>query len=339
MTPAAHAGSSRSAAAPAAAHRIDVHHHILPQRYLEAAGIERIAAQSPRQSHVAIGWTPAQSIEEMDRNGVALAITSVSAPGIWFGDDAAAVGLARECNEYAARMKADFRGRFGSFAALALPDVEASLREIEYGLDVLDAEGFALMSCYGNRWPGDSLFAPVFDELNRRKAVVFFHPNVSDACRGLLPGVPASTLEFPLDTTRAVMSLLYSGTFSRCPDIRFIFAHAGGAVPFLAHRMARLEVQEDFRPHVPHGAMHELTRQYYDTALAANRPALAALMEFVPASQVLYGSDAPFAPGMMAKTVAGLSAYGFAPSDLHSIERANALALLPGLIADGARAW
>jgi len=169
----------------------------------------------------------------------------------------------------------------------------------------------------------------VFDELDRRHAVVFVHPTVSDACRPLLPGIPAASLEFPLDTTRAVMSLLYGGTLARCRNIRFILSHAGGAVPYLAHRMSRLEAQEEFAAKVGGSAMAQLTRQFYDTALSANRPALAALGEFVPASQVLYGSDFPFAPGMMKRTIDGLAEHGFGAGTLAAIERGNALRLFP----------
>jgi len=311
--------------------RIDVHHHLLPDFYIEAVGTERITQQAPRRSRVALDWTPQRSLDEMDANGVAAAVLSVSAPGLWFGDQAWTTRLARRCNDYQAGLVRQHPARLGLFAALPLPDVDATLAEIEHAGDQLGADGFCLFSSYGNRYPGEAEFAPVFDELNRRRAVVFVHPNVADACRDLLPGIPASTLEFPLDTTRAATSLLYSGTLARCPDIRFIFSHAGGALPYLATRISRLEIQEDFADKVPGGALNLLQRQYYDTALSANRPALAALEQFVPASQVLYGSDFPFAPGMMGRTIHGLAEYGFTPEVLRGIERGNARRLFPRL--------
>jgi predicted TIM-barrel fold metal-dependent hydrolase len=209
--------------------------------------------QAPRRAAVALDWTAQKSLDEMDANGVAFAMLSVSAPGVWFGDDARATRLARACNDYAAELVHSHPQRFGMFASLALPDVAGSLAEIRHSSDTLGTDGYCLVSSYANRYPGDPAFAPVFDELNRRHAVVFVHPTASDAGKGLLPGIPASTLEFVLDTTRAVMSLLYSGTLSRCPNIRFIFSHAGGTVPYFGHRMCRLEAQEEFAKLIPEG--------------------------------------------------------------------------------------
>ena len=146
-------------------------------------------------------------------------MTSISSPGLWFGDLNEACRLTRLCNEYAARLKRDHPGRFGMFAMLPLPDVDASLREIEYVVDTLKGDGFGLLTNYSGKYPGDAAFAPVFDELNRRRAVVFFHPTMAGYGH-YFPEIPAPTLEFPFDTTRAITSLLYSGTLVRCRNVR-----------------------------------------------------------------------------------------------------------------------
>ena len=311
------------------AHRIDVHHHILPPRYVAEVGDARIgplivAGRTP-------DWSPERSIEAMDRNGIATAVTSISAPGLWFGDARAARDLARHCNEYGAALRRDYGSRFGFFASLPLPDVDASLEEIAYGLDVLRADGIGLLTNYGGRYPGDPAFAPVFDELDRRGAVVYFHPAAAP-CSTCLPEIPAATLDFPFDTTRAVTSLLYGGTLARCRNIRFIFSHAGGTIPFLAERIARLAARPEFQKQVPEGAVAELRRLHYDTALSANLFTFRSLLQLVPAAQVLFGSDYPFAPETtMVATVRGLAELGLPPADLHAIERDNALRLMPGL--------
>jgi len=308
------------------AHRIDVHHHILPPDYVRAIGDDRIgpmivAGKTPE-------WTPQHSIAAMDRNGIQKAITSISAPGLWFGDADATRTICRECNDYAAAMRNDFPGRFGMFASLPLPDVDASMREIAYGLDELHADGIGLLTNYDGRYPGDPAFAPVFDELNRRGAVVYFHPTEAPCCHGHGLNLPAATLDFPFDTTKAVTSLLFSGTFARCRNIRFIFSHAGGTIPFLAERIARLEVRPEFRAAVPDGVMFELKRLFYDTALSANALAFSALLTLVTPDQVLFGSDYPFAPETtMAATVKGLSSLGLPADILRAIERDNALRL------------
>ena len=312
-------------------HRIDVHHHILPPDYVATVGDDRIgplilAGRTPE-------WTPAMSVEAMDRNGIATAITSISAPGLWFGDNEESVRLARICNDYAASIRRDHPGRFGVFACLPLPDVEASLAETAYALDTLKADGIGLLTSYGDRYPGDAAFQPVFDELNRRRAVVYFHPT-NAPCSQCLPEIPAATLDFPFDTTRAVVSLLYSGTFARCRDIRFIFSHAGGTVPFLAERIARLGARPGFREAVPNGVLPELERLYYDTALSANWLAFRSLLELVTPDKILFGSDYPFAPeATMTATVQGLIELGLDSDMLQGIERDNALALFPGIRA------
>ena len=312
-------------------HRIDVHHHILPPDYVATVGDDRIgplilAGRTPE-------WTPAMSVAAMDRNGIATAITSISAPGLWFGDTGESVRLARICNDYAASIRLDHPGRFGVFACLPLPDVDASLAEIAYALDTLKADGIGLLTSYGDRYPGDAAFQPVFDELNRRRAVVYFHPT-NAPCSQCLPGIPAATLDFPFDTTRAVVSLLYSGAFARCRDIRFIFSHAGGTVPFLAERIARLGARPGFKEMVPNGVLPELERLYYDTALSANWLAFRSLLELVTPDKVLFGSDYPFAPeATMTATVRGLIELGLDSDVLQGIERDNALALFPGIRA------
>jgi predicted TIM-barrel fold metal-dependent hydrolase len=308
-------------------HRIDVHHHILPPDYVRAVGEDRIgslivAGKTPE-------WTPQHSIEAMDRNGIKKAITSISAPGLWFGDVNATRLLTRECNDYAAKIRLDHPGRFGVFASLPLPDVEGSLREIDYALDELKADGIGLLTNYDGKYPGDPQFAPVFDELNRRSAVVYFHPTEAPCCHMHNLGIPAATLEFPFDTTRAVTSLLFSGTFARCRNIRFVFSHAGGTIPFLAERIARLEVRPEFRASVPDGVMSELKRLYFDTALSANQLVFSALLKLVAPEQVLFGSDYPFAPeSTMAATVKGLSELGLPADVLLGIESLNAQRLL-----------
>ena len=308
-------------------HRIDVHHHILPPEYVARVGDDRIgplilSGKTPE-------WTPDMSIEAMDRNGVATALTSISAPGMWFGDSAETIELCRLCNDYAADIHRDHPDRFGVFASLPLPDVDGSLAEIGRALDTLGADGIGLLTSYGDRYPGDEAFATVFDELDRRGAVVYLHPT-NAPCNQCQPEIPAATLDFPIDTTRAIVSLLYGGTFARCRNIKWIFSHAGGTVPFIAERIARLAVRPAFKEKVPNGVIPELARLYYDTALSANWLAFRSLFELVTPDHVLFGSDYPFAPeATMTQTVKALMEMGLEPDVQRGIERDNALKLFP----------
>ncbi len=192
---------------------IDLHHHMLPPAYMAEARHRVVAQGQGYLPPTVLQWTPENSLAEMDQAGVATAILSISTPGVWFGAVHEARSLARKCNEYAARLVRDHPGRFGLFAAVPLPDIEGSLREIAYALDVLQADGIGLMTSYGDKWPGDPVYAPVFAELNRRKAVVYIHPTGPDCCRDLISFVPYVFTELPHDTTRAVTSLLFSGAF------------------------------------------------------------------------------------------------------------------------------
>jgi predicted TIM-barrel fold metal-dependent hydrolase len=272
-----------------------------------------------------VEWSAQRSLAEMDASGVSTAILSVTNPGIWFGSARPAAKLARECNDYSAQIVRENPRRFGFFAAIPLPDAEGSLREIEYALGVLGADGIGLMTSYGDKWPGDAAFAPVFDELNRRKAVVYLHPVAANCCRQLMPGIPDPLVEFPHDTTRAVVSLLYSGTFARCRNIRFIVSHAGGTIPMLSGRLTATGALFGIDKNLPHGAEYELRRLYYEIANSAHRPAVAALTSLVPASQILLGTDYPFIP--IRSTVNGISSMGLSASDLQAITRGNATGL------------
>jgi 6-methylsalicylate decarboxylase len=319
--------------APAPANKprlIDVHHHILPPAYLEEARDRLVAQQQGYMPARVLAWSPANALAEMDQNGVATSIVSISPPGIWFGNVQSARSLARKCNEYAAQLARDYPGRFGFFASIPLPDTEGCLREIAYALDVLKAEGVGLLTSYGDKWPGDPAYATVFEELNRRKALVYFHPTGPNCCRDLIPKVPVMLTEFPHDTTRAITSLLFSGSLTRFRDTRFLFSHGGGTLPILADRISQYSAQvKDLADKVPNGVEFELKRLYYDIASAANPPAMAALMKLVPTSQILFGSDYPFVP--IGATAGGMTRLGVSAADLQLIGRDNALALLPRL--------
>ncbi|MBI4463192.1 MAG: amidohydrolase family protein, partial [Acidobacteria bacterium] len=224
------------AQAPTAnARRLDCHHHYASPTWL--AALEKRNAVSPFTGWDVIkGYSPDKAIEAMNKGEVAVAFLSTTNPGVWFGNPDEARNLARDMNDYGAKLRSDYKGRFGLFAVLPLPDIAASLREIEYAFDTLQADGVGLLTSYGGKYLGDPLFAPVFEELNRRKAVVYTHPTDPACCSNLIPTVGNNVIEFNTDTSRTIVSLIVSGTASRCPDTSFIFSHAGGTIPYLVQR-------------------------------------------------------------------------------------------------------
>jgi 6-methylsalicylate decarboxylase len=312
------------ALAQTSARRIDVHHHVFPPKYLAELASRNLAAADMTS------WSVARTCDDMDKAGVATSILSVTQPAVTFAEPDLARRLARESNEWVAGLRRDYPGRFGSFAMLPMQDVDGSLRELEYALDTLKADGIGLLTSYGDKWLGNAMYAPIMNELNRRKAVLYTHPTLADCCRGLLPDVSPTIVEFGTDTARTIADIVFSGTAARCPDLRFIFSHGGGTLPFLTERMIQAPViNKNLASRVPNGVLHELKRFYYDTAWAYNPAPLAALTKLVPSSQILYGSDYPYRTGP--DTVKGLTAYGFSKADLKAIGRDNALKLIPRL--------
>ena len=267
---------------------IDVHHHALPPFYFQAAA-GPLQAQTQGRAPAAVGtWTPEQSLAAMHEQGIATAILSISTPGVWFGDNAAARELARRCNVYMAGVVRANPQRFGVFAALPLPDVDGALAEIAYALDELKADGVGIMTSYENRWLGDPAFNPVWEELNRRQAVVYVHPTAPGCCRNIQPGIVAPMVEFVFDTTRTIVSLLYSGALVRYPNIKFIFSHSGGTLPMIAGRIDDVgrQTRPDFAAVIPQGNVEAaISRLYFDIANSMYAPSYAALRASIPLSQ------------------------------------------------------
>ena len=203
---------------------IDTHHHFYPPPYQKAWADWEDQRKIPHLG-VQLAWSRDQDIEAMDKDGVTTSILSLaSTPGTWFDAGAqAAHDMARSCCDFAAEMVRDKPGRYGLFAPLSMLDIDATLKEIEYAFDTLKADGVNLQTNYGDRWLGDPTYRPVFEELNRRKAVVYVHPLVASCCGRLNVGAFPAVIEVPHDTTRTIVSLLHSGTFAQRRDIKWLF--------------------------------------------------------------------------------------------------------------------
>jgi predicted TIM-barrel fold metal-dependent hydrolase len=308
---------------------IDTHHHFYPPAYQKAWADweDQLQNSAPRRSARLV---PRSGHEAIDKDGVTTSILSLaSTPGIWFDAGAqAAHDMARLCCDFAAEMVRDKRGRYGLFAPLSMLDIEATLKEIEYALDTLKADGVNLQTNYGDKWLGDPSYRPVFEELNRRKAVVYVHPLVASCCGRLNIGAFPAVIEVPHDTTRTILSLLVSGTFAQMRDIKWLFSHAGGTIPTLAGRIESFFDRAGNRDRfAPDGIEAEFRRLYYDTANATHPSSMAALTALIPMSQISYGSDYPYYPlNQIENLRRTLSA-----QDLAAISSGNAARLLPRL--------
>ena len=237
-------------------------------------------------------------------------------------------------NEASAQLVADHPGRFGAFATLPLPDVAASLEELARSLDSLRLDGVVVLSNFAGIYLGDARFGEVYAELDRRAAVVYVHPTDPVAGNPLGAEIPTYLMEVTFDTARALFNLLYKGVLERFPNIRWIFSHAGGALPYLTWRISLGQfVIPDASKAVPKGVPYYLGRLFYDTGLSANPYVFRSLRELVAPEQILFGTDYPFAPEILsAETVKGINAYdGFSAEDREKIEFKNAIQLFPRL--------
>ena len=312
-----------------AAVHIDVHVHAIPpflREALTAAGRgATISTGTPR-------WSVETALQVMDANEIATSVLSVSQPSVHFGDEAAARRLARACNTFFAELNARFPRRFGALAVTPLPDVEGACAEARHALDVLKLDGVGLLASYGEKFLGDPIFDPLLRVLNERHAVVFIHPNYHPSSRNLDLKLPGFLVEFAFDTTRAAVNLIFSRALERFPHIRFILAHAGGTLPFLAWRLqAGLSIDPQLaqfdRRQVEAGVRHF----WYDTALSAGPAVLAALGEVADPTQILFGSDFPYAPLRLVTEQIETLDENCSPEQRLWIGRDNALALFPRL--------
>lgn len=306
--------------------RIDTHHHAVPADYrraLRTAGIEEAGGRALPE------WNPDASLATMDALDVSTAILSVSTPGTTFlpqpGDAAA---LARDLNDYLASVVTAHPGRFGFFATVPMPHIDAAVVETVRALDSLRADGVVLLANNDGVYLGQQGQDDLFTALDDRSAVVFIHP--ADLPGPVVPDVLPFAADFLLDTTRTAYLLVRNGIRRKYPNIKFILSHAGGFVPYASHRMA-VAITSDTGAS-PADVLDDFRGFYFDTALSSSATALPSLLAFAEPGHITFGSDWPFAPLAAGKLfAAGLENYALDPVTRAAIERDNALRLFPRL--------
>lgn len=335
--------------------RIDFHSHYLPPVFMEAVyraaghgtGVERRGELYTIGGIPVPAWSLEAALEFMDKHGIAVQMLSVPPPGVEFvvaPEDA--LRLAQDCNDYIAALVREYPERFGAFAVVSMRTPEVARVEAVRALVELKLDGVGLLSNYEGRYLGDPVFEPLMHELNERGAWVMVHPTPQPFKQAPAFGVPEFVAEYPFDTTRTIISLLVNGSFQRYPAIRWQFGHGGGVVAMLRQRLIELASAAGERGAalgLPSGASAlsadtptaVLGRSFFDTALVADVPALRANESMAGTSQIVFGSDWPYAARLY--TAPGdpqpLLSEVFSEADRHSIDRRNALAQFPRLAA------
>jgi 6-methylsalicylate decarboxylase len=303
--------------------RIDTHQHFIPPvwaSYLDRRGY--LDGRDTPRPH----WSPESALEALDGLSIATGILSLSRPGIYLGSLREARSLARDINDYAAALKADYPGKFGFFAVLPFPDVDASLEEAERCLDQLGASGVVLLTSTQGQYLGDPAYDPLLSELNARRSVLFVHPTLPPAAP--VPGMPPFVVDFLLDTARAAVNMVRLGVPLRYPDLRIILSHGGGFVPYVAERITQTQPFPE-SGHNPQAMMAGLRSFYFDTALTGGSSALTTLLSFAGTDKVLFGSDYPYAPGKSATYFTQLFDTTLGEPESSAINRGNAVQLFP----------
>ncbi|KAJ5719165.1 hypothetical protein N7493_007620 [Penicillium malachiteum] len=291
--------------------RIDFHAHCVPPSYREYCLTNDFAGRGHPDGMPAIPeWDPLTHIQMMKSLNIKKSVLSMSSPGtnLTPGNDEEARSLTRRVNEDLSKICADHKEHFLFFASLPLPDVEGSLIEIDYALDHLGAVGFQILTNSHGIYPGDKKFARVFDKLSERKVTIFFHPtsyHIQDAQTGFVqritpnPEIPSPVMEFMFDTSRALTSLISSGTVARCTGITFLICHCGATFPPIIARIAELSKflfanAESISDH----DIKELlrTRFYIDLAGVPFPDQIHGMLRVIDSSRLLYGSDYPYTP-------------------------------------------
>lgn len=298
--PTAAIAADQTAAAPTLSQplrRIDVHAHYLTDRYRQEATAAGHAKPDGMPGLPA--WSVEKALDAMDRFHIDSALLSVSSPGVHFGNDQAARSLARAVNEEGAQAMHDHPKRFGLFASLPLPDIDGALRELEYALDTLKADGIVIESNQHGIYPGDERLDPIFAELDRRGAVLFIHPTSPNCscCESQSLGYPRPMIEFMFDSSRALTNLILKGTLTKYPHIRLIVPHGGAMMPILIDRIVGLSPALGLpEPLDADQVFAQLRRLYYDLAGFPVPRQLGALLQIADPKRILYGSDWPFTP-------------------------------------------
>ena len=333
--------SDATSAGPA--RKLDLHTHHYPSIYFDKIRelpSEFSFSQSPSGQTIItyrgarfFGVTPAMTdvglrLEDMDRVGIDVEVVSLSTPNVFFADAQHQPEIARIVNDAYAELIALHPARFKGFASIPMDDPDAALRELHRAIDELKLNGVILLSNIGGKSLTAPEYRPFFAEANRMKLCILLHPMLPANAEPFREYVLGPIVGFMFDTTLAIARMCFDGLLREFPDIRWIAAHLGGAVPYLMERMDN--GWRDFpecRAKIDELPSTYLKRLYYDT-VNFNPHVLRMVHEMIGADRMVLGSDYPHLLGSIDRAVSSIESLQISDDDKRQIFEGTALSIL-----------
>jgi len=321
---------------------IDFHNHYYPFEYLKAidkgGSHYRISTDdegnpvlhSPGDYNVLVPGHRDLDFREavLDKHGIERQVLTFTAPGTSIEAPERAVHLCQIVNDALARETRSRSGRFSALATLPMNAPEEAADEADRVLGPLGLPGVMLFSNASGVPLYDSRFEPVFRRLDEAGAVVYIHPTYPVGVEVMEEFMLMPMVGFLMDTTLAAAGLVYSGTMERFPRIRWVLAHLGGAVPYMAERFDRgFEAYPACRERCSIKPSEQLRQVFYDT-VNFDPAALRLAIEFAGAERIVAGSDYPHQIGSLSRMLESLDSLQLSESQRAGILGGNAAALL-----------
>ena len=267
-------------------------------------------------------------LEDMDRVGIDVEVVSLSTPNVFFADSSRQPEIARIVNDAYAELIARHPTRFKAFASIPMDNADAALIELHRTIDKLKMNGVILLSNIGGKPLTAAKYRPFFEEANRMKLCILLHPMLPANTDPFREYVLGPLVGFMFDTTLAVARMCFDGMLREFPDIRWIVAHLGGAVPYLMERLDN--GWRDF-PEC-HAKIDELPsiylkRLYYDT-VNFNPHMLMMVRDMIGVDHMVMGSDYPHLLGSIDRAVSSVESLDIREEEKRQIFEGTARAIL-----------
>jgi aminocarboxymuconate-semialdehyde decarboxylase len=323
--------------------KIDLHTHYYPQTFfqmvrdtpsdysfeVDAAGMTIITHRGTRFIGITAPMTdPVKRLEDMDRVGIDVEVISVSTPNIFFAGERRQPEVARMVNDSYAELISKYPTRYKGFASIPMDAPDAALAELHRALDDLKLNGVILLSNIRGRALTSPVYRPFFEEANRMKLCILLHPMIPINPEPYKEFNLGPLVAFPFDTTLAVAKMCFDGMLAKFPDIRWIIAHAGGAIPYIMERLDNgYRDYAETKTNIDRLPSEYLKNLYYDT-VTFSPYVLRLLRDLVGVDHMVMGSDYPHLLGSIERSVSTINELDIPEQEKQRIFAGTGLSIL-----------